>query len=63
MALLTKPIILMPITTDWDNETALDYVLAHEYIHIRRFDGITKLIMITALCFHWFNPLVCSKAS
>lgn len=53
-----QPIILMPKTTDWNNETSLEYVLAHEYIHIRRFDAVTKLIMITALCIHWFNPFV-----
>lgn len=36
----------------------MEYVLEHEYVHIQHFDGIAKLIMITALCVHWFNPLV-----
>lgn len=53
-----RPVILMPISTDWENTKALQYVLAHEYIHIRRFDSITKLVLIAALCVHWFNPLV-----
>lgn len=52
------PVILMPTSTDWKNTKALQYVLAHEYIHIRRFDSITKLVLIAALCVHWFNPLV-----
>ena len=52
------PVILMPTSTDWENTNPLQYVLAHEYVHIRRFDSITKLVLITALCVHWFNPLV-----
>ena len=27
-------------------------------MHIRRFDSITKLVLIATLCVHWFNPLV-----
>ena len=53
-----RPVILMPTSTDWENTNPLQYVLAHEYVHIRRFDSITKLVLITALCVHWFNPLV-----
>ena len=52
------PVILMPTSTDWENTKSLQYVLAHEYVHIRRFNSITKLVLITALCVHWFNPLV-----
>ena len=53
-----RPVILMPTSTDWEKAKSLQYVLAHEYVHIRRFDSITKLVLITALCVHWFNPLV-----
>lgn len=53
-----RPVILMPISTEWENTKMLQYVLAHEYVHIRRFDGIKKLVLITVLCVHWFNPLV-----
>lgn len=52
------PVILMPTSTKWENTDSLAYVLAHEYVHIRRFDSITKLVLIAALCVHWFNPLV-----
>lgn len=52
------PIILMPKKTDWNNETMLKYVLEHEFVHIKRFDVISKLLLITAVCAHWFNPLV-----
>lgn len=53
-----RPVILMPTSTDWENIKSLQYVLAHEYVHIRRFDSITKLVLITMLCVHWFNPLM-----
>lgn len=52
------PVILMPSTTNWENTTELEYILTHEYVHIRRFDSVTKMLVIAALCIHWFNPLV-----
>ena len=48
----------MPTSTKWENTDSLAYVLAHEYVHIRRFDSIRKLVLIVVLCVHWFNPLV-----
>ena len=36
----------------------LQYVLSHEYVHIYRYDTVTKLIATLALCIHWFNPFV-----
>ncbi|MEY8391532.1 M56 family metallopeptidase [Lachnospiraceae bacterium 45-W7] len=50
------PVLLLPKRTDWGDETALAYVLTHEYVHIRRFDALTKLALAVALCVHWFNP-------
>lgn len=55
---ILRPVILMPKTTDWNDEKTLQYVLEHEFVHIRRFDTITKLILLIALCVHWFNPFV-----
>lgn len=52
------PVILLPKKMDWENHDQLHYVLYHEFTHIRRFDMIPKLLMATALCLHWFNPLV-----
>ena len=43
---------------DWKNEKQLQYVLSHEYVHIYRYDTVTKLIATLALCIHWFNPFV-----
>lgn len=53
-----RPVILMPKTTDWDDGDALQYVLAHELVHVRRFDAVTKLALTGTLCVHWFNPAV-----
>ena len=53
-----RPVILMPKNTEWKNIYQLRYVLEHEYVHIRRLDMLTKLIMIAAVCIHWFNPRV-----
>lgn len=55
---MIKPVILMPRSTDWENTKQLQYVFLHEYVHIRRFDTVTKMISTFALCVHWFNPLV-----
>ncbi len=52
------PVILMPETTDWEDTKQLPYVLEHEFIHIQRWDAITKIVLIGVLCIHWFNPLV-----
>lgn len=51
------PVILLPKDMDRSNESVLHCVLTHEYIHIQRFDTVTKLILATTLCVHWFNPL------
>lgn len=53
-----KPVILMPKNTDWENKTQLQFIFLHEYIHICRYDAVTKLVSAFALCIHWFNPLV-----
>lgn len=55
---ILRPVILMPKDMDWRNERQAQYMLFHEYAHIRRFDAVGKLIAAAALCVHWFNPLV-----
>ncbi|MBC8535558.1 M23/M56 family metallopeptidase [Feifania hominis] len=52
------PVILLPKQTDWTDERQLDFVLTHEWVHIRRYDALYKLILTAALCLHWCNPLV-----
>jgi beta-lactamase regulating signal transducer with metallopeptidase domain len=55
---LVKPRIILPKSMNMENEQLLNYVLTHEYYHIRRCDALWKLLCAFALCVHWFNPLV-----
>ena len=55
---ILRPVILMPKNTDWEDRLKLQYVLSHEFVHIRRLDMVWKLISALALCIHWFNPFV-----
>lgn len=52
------PVILLPKTTDLDNEPQLRFILTHEYIHLCDFDALLKAFLAIALCLHWYNPLV-----
>lgn len=55
---LVNPTIILPENyTELDGE-ALDCVLAHELIHISRYDIVCKRLLCLAACVHWFNPLV-----
>lgn len=56
---IIHPVILLPSQITWeDKQEILTYILEHEYIHIKRFDSIVKIVLATVLCIHWFNPLV-----
>lgn len=54
---ILRPVILVPGNVDWGNEGQMQYVLFHEYIHIRHFDSLWKGVAAAALCIHWFNPM------
>ena len=54
---ILRPVILLPEDMERGDETALTYILTHEYIHICRFDSVAKLVFAAVLCVHWFNPL------
>ena len=55
---ILHPVILLPKNMDCEDEKQRHYVLLHEYTHIRHLDTVTKLLIILAVCLHWFNPLV-----
>ncbi|MDO4276524.1 MAG: M56 family metallopeptidase [Eubacteriales bacterium] len=51
-----KPVILLP---DSDlNEQECRLIIRHELIHYKHRDILGKLLMMTVLAVHWFNPLV-----
>lgn len=53
-----RPRIIIPTTMDIEDTKLLQYVLTHEYYHIRRFDAVSKLVVAFTLCLHWFNPMI-----
>ena len=55
---ILKPKIILPANMDLQNSTKLQYVLAHEFYHIKRVDALWKLLAVIVLCVHWFNPFV-----
>lgn len=55
---LFKPVIIFPKSFDWNDEKNLQFVLAHEYVHIKRWDVLWKVILTVIVALHWFNPLV-----
>lgn len=55
---IIRPKIIFPKAMNYKSEQELIYVLAHEMVHIKRFDNLWKLMSIIAVCVHWFNPLV-----
>ena len=55
---IIKPRIILPKSMDMNDTQLLNYVLTHEYYHIRRYDALWKLLSVIALCVHWFNPMV-----
>lgn len=55
---IMHPIVLLPCNFPWDDSQRLRHVLLHEQAHIRHRDVLGKLILLIALCLHWFNPMV-----
>lgn len=53
-----RPVILLPKESLEQSPSTLNFILAHEWVHIRRFDCVTKILLTAALCIHWMNPLV-----
>ncbi|NLD45917.1 MAG: antirepressor regulating drug resistance protein [Clostridiaceae bacterium] len=52
---IIKPLIYLPVCL---NENEKKYILKHEQTHIKRLDYLVKPLAFSALCIHWFNPLV-----
>lgn len=52
---LFRPKIYLPSSLP---EPEQDYIILHEQYHVRRCDPAVKALAYTALCLHWFNPLV-----
>lgn len=49
-----RPVIYLPVGLT-DEEAGM--ILEHEQVHIRRKDGLVKLLWLAAVMIHWFQPL------
>ncbi|MCD8129480.1 MAG: M56 family metallopeptidase [Oscillospiraceae bacterium] len=54
---ILRPKIILPAALDV-KPRQLDYILTHEYCHLRRFDPLLKALALCAAALHWFNPFV-----
>ena len=52
---IIKPRIYLPYRL---SEEEWDYILRHEYYHIRRKDYLVKILAFALLAVYWFHPLV-----
>lgn len=50
---MLKPKIVLP---EGIAQEHMQYILAHENVHIKRHDNIWRMLAILAVCIHWFNP-------
>lgn len=53
---ILHPVILLPDRAIVADDLRL--ILAHEWQHICRLDGLKKALFVIAACVHWYNPLV-----
>lgn len=51
-----RPVIYLPPDMAGQDDPRQSFALEHEFIHIRRFDMLLKLLLVCAACVHWFNP-------
>ncbi len=51
-----KPVLYIPELLK--SRKKLEYIIAHESVHIKRNDISIKWFAVLARCVHWFNPLV-----
>ncbi len=59
---IINPVIILPKNPPADSEE-MRFALAHELVHIRRFDVLLKIMLTAAACVHWFNPLAWAMLS
>lgn len=53
-----RPKLILPAKKESWSETELEFIVSHELCHYQKKDLWLKLLMMTAWCVNWFNPLV-----
>lgn len=52
------PRIILPSGLDLSDTEKLEFVLAHEMVHVRRMDAVWKTLLALLCCVYWLNPAV-----
>lgn len=52
------PKIIIPGNLEAVSRVDMRNMIAHELVHIRRYDVVKRFFLVVALCVHWFNPLM-----
>lgn len=55
---ILSPKIILPKSVNTTDARQLNYVLTHEMIHVKRADNFRKIVLLPAVCIHWFHPMV-----
>ncbi|HWQ76540.1 MAG TPA: M56 family metallopeptidase [Syntrophomonas sp.] len=56
---IIKPQIILPAAIEkMCGANEIGYIIAHEQVHMKRFDHITKLLSLIVLAIYWFNPAI-----
>lgn len=53
-----RPKLILPAKKESWSEIELEFIVSHELCHYQKRDLWLKLLMMTAWCVNWFNPLV-----
>ena len=53
-----RPKIVIPRNLYDISRVDMRNMIAHELVHIQRYDVAKRFCMLAALCIHWFNPLM-----
>ena len=54
-----KPRIILPADIEKIcSAEEINHITAHENVHIKRFDHITKMLSVIVLAVYWYNPLI-----
>lgn len=52
-----KPVIILPVEMLDTDRATVSICIRHELTHIKNRDLIYRLLALTAVCVHWFNPI------
>jgi len=54
---LLRPVVLLPLEWRWWTVARRDAILAHEFAHVRRRDGLVLFLAAWNRCVFWFHPV------